>query len=254
MEQLDAAKRLLIESYYSDDQSLRELAKQQGRSYDAVRKAVYRAAHLGGLHRVGVASEGDGRMSRHAPVSHSSREEIYRLASAVLARDISAAEFQRFEHLVTHNAAACDWYVEFMCDAYNLRTHPKLGPANTANPPITVFPSDDNSDVTQRATAPPVLGLLGGAWHGTVGYFSSGWPLAYLVATAIFGVGLLIGSRIYVSQPEQIAGNRRCPAGRSSSRRWSLSVESRAWSIASGRPHVLLRSATTALSWAAGLP
>ena len=36
MEQLDEAKRLLIESYYSDDQSLRELAKQQGRSYDAV--------------------------------------------------------------------------------------------------------------------------------------------------------------------------------------------------------------------------
>ena len=144
-------------------------------------------------------------MSRHAPVSHSSREEIYRLASAMLARDISAAEFQRFEHLVTHDAAACDWYVEFMCDAYNLRTHPKLGPVNTANPPIAVFSSDDNRGATRPAPAPPVLGLLGGAWHGTVGYFSSGWPLAYLVATVIFGVGLLIGSRIPVSQPAQIA-------------------------------------------------
>ena len=36
-------------------------------------------------------------------------------------------------------------------------------------------------------------------------YVSSGWPLAYLVATVIFGVGLVIGSRIYVSHPEQVA-------------------------------------------------
>jgi len=28
---------------------------------------------------------------------------------------------------------------------------------------------------------------------GAIGYFSSGWPAAYLVATVIFGIGLLIG-------------------------------------------------------------
>ena len=151
-------------------------------------------------------------MSRHAPVSHSSREEIYRLAGAVLARDISATEFQRFEHLVTHDVAACDWYVEFMCDAYNLRTRPKLGPVNVANLPIAVFPSDDNRGVTRPAPAPPVIGLLGGAWHGTVGYFSSGWPLAYLVATVIFGVGLLVGSVVHVSQPAQVARQSSVPS------------------------------------------
>ena len=40
----------------------------------------------------------------------------------------------------------------------------------------------------------PVLTSLGAAVHGTVGYISSGWPVAYLIATVIFGVGLLIGS------------------------------------------------------------
>lgn len=45
IEELDEARRSLIESYYSDERSLRELAKQLGRSYDAVRKAFYRA-HL----------------------------------------------------------------------------------------------------------------------------------------------------------------------------------------------------------------
>jgi RNA polymerase sigma-70 factor (ECF subfamily) len=42
MEKLDEPKRQLIESYYSEHQSLQDLARQQGRSYDAVRKAVYR--------------------------------------------------------------------------------------------------------------------------------------------------------------------------------------------------------------------
>ena len=40
----------------------------------------------------------------------------------------------------------------------------------------------------------PLLGFLGNAIHGTVGYFSSGWPVAYLMATVIFGLGLLVGS------------------------------------------------------------
>ncbi len=43
MERLNETKRSLIESYYSEGDSLRTLAKEQGRSYDAVRKAVYRA-------------------------------------------------------------------------------------------------------------------------------------------------------------------------------------------------------------------
>ena len=39
----------------------------------------------------------------------------------------------------------------------------------------------------------------------TSGFFSSGWPVAYLIATVIFGIGLLIGSLIPVSQPVQVA-------------------------------------------------
>ena len=43
--------------------------------------------------------------------------------------------------------------------------------------------------------------------HGTIGYFSEGMPLAYLMATVITGLGLLIGSLIHVSSPEQVARN-----------------------------------------------
>ena len=66
------------------------------------------------------------------------------------------------------------------------------------------------------------LGPPGSAWHGTVGYFSSGWPVAYLAATVIFGVGLLIGSLMHVSQPAQVARQSSvCPCRSLPSRRWS---------------------------------
>ena len=52
---------------------------------------------------------------------------------------------------------------------------------------------------------PSPQGFLGSAYHDTLSYFSSGWPVAYLVATVIFGFGLLIGSLVPVSQPEQVA-------------------------------------------------
>jgi RNA polymerase sigma-70 factor, ECF subfamily len=43
MEKLDAAKRSLLESYCIGEQSLRDLAREMGRSYESVRKTVYRA-------------------------------------------------------------------------------------------------------------------------------------------------------------------------------------------------------------------
>jgi hypothetical protein len=49
-------------------------------------------------------------------------------------------------------------------------------------------------------------------WHGTVGYFSSGWPVAYLVATVVVGIGMLIGSRIPAFWPQQIAKRSSLPS------------------------------------------
>ena len=42
---------------------------------------------------------------------------------------------------------------------------------------------------SQQHNPLPGLSFLGNMAHGTVGYFSSGWPVAYLVATVILGLG-----------------------------------------------------------------
>ena len=50
----------------------------------------------------------------------------------------------------------------------------------------------------------PIVGFLGGAFNSVASHMSQGWPLAYLLATVIFGIGLLIGSLTPVSSPDQI--------------------------------------------------
>jgi hypothetical protein len=56
-----------------------------------------------------------------------------------------------------------------------------------------------------RAGSSPVAGFFPTTVHGTFGYFSAGWPVAYLIATVIFGIGLLVGGLVRVSQPERVA-------------------------------------------------
>ena len=63
---------------------------------------------------------------------------------------------------------------------------------------------DQGQEPVPLAISPP-FPFLSTTLPGTVGYFSSGWPVAYLIATVIFGFGLLIGSLVPVSQPEQVA-------------------------------------------------
>ena len=57
----------------------------------------------------------------------------------------------------------------------------------------------------EQRQSPPALSFFSTTLPGTVGFFSSGWPVAYLIATVICGVSLLIGSLTPVSQPEQVA-------------------------------------------------
>ena len=61
----------------------------------------------------------------------------------------------------------------------------------------------------------PALGFLGNVTHGAFTYFSEGWPLAYLLSTIIFVVGLGIFSLMTVRHHTQIAEQLSTPFTRS---------------------------------------
>ena len=50
-------------------------------------------------------------------------------------------------------------------------------------------------------------------FHGTLDFFSSGWPVAYFIAAAVLGIGLLIGAFTYVSRPEEVVHKDQSPPG-----------------------------------------
>ena len=78
----------------------------------------------------------------------------------------------------------------------------------------SVVLASDKSSAPRMKTSPPIpFGFLSTTLPGTVGWFSSDWPVAYLVATVIFGIGLLIGSVVQVSEPAQIAQRSLVPVG-----------------------------------------
>ena len=75
---------------------------------------------------------------------------------------------------------------------------------------LEMFRSDAPADrqTAQRSRPPsPTVPFLAAPLRNTLGYFSEGLPLAYLLATVVTGLGLLIGSMIPASHPEQVAHN-----------------------------------------------
>ncbi len=149
-------------------------------------------------------------MSDTVPPTNTSREEVYRLANAVLSLEISDAEARRLEHLVVHDRAACQWYVEFMCDAYNLHARMKVGRRLSACDPLTAVPTveeDDAAESPHTAALPPI-GVPFVGVRSSDNYSSWGRPIVYsaaiaLIAIITFGIGMMVGSVTYVPQLEQ---------------------------------------------------
>jgi hypothetical protein len=67
------------------------------------------------------------------------------------------------------------------------------------------LPATIEDDRTSSSSISPVVNLFDAPGHATVGYFSSGWPIAYLIATVVFAVGLLVGTLVHVSPNKEFA-------------------------------------------------
>ncbi len=146
--------------------------------------------------------------------SEPSREHVYRLANSMLCGDITGSEAHELECLVASDPTVRRWYIEFICDATNIRAYsasmervadPGVRPSFPSNArylPIDSEPESTGNDALVHTPFP--ADLLENPFSNTAGSFSS-WPLAYLIATAIFAVGALIGTFTHVSRPVEVA-------------------------------------------------
>jgi hypothetical protein len=71
----------------------------------------------------------------------------------------------------------------------------ELGVSDPSDCDVTRAKTPSTTSITFLSTTPP----------STVGFFSSGWPVAYLIATVVVGIGLWISSVTPAFYPQQIA-------------------------------------------------
>jgi hypothetical protein len=137
---------------------------------------------------------------------------LLELFAAIRDDGASSDQWSEFEATLLQDAQAVDCYVRFMQLHVLLEERFNAGPAHR-NPFDSPLPHEDASRHA-AATISTLPGIPSNLLQGTVGFFSSGWPVAYLIATVILGFGLAIGAVTHVSQPVQVvSGYLPSPSG-----------------------------------------
>ena len=148
-------------------------------------------------------------ISSAAPTS-----EFFELMCMLSEGQISAEQADRLEELLWADPANQAYYVDFMLLVTGLhRTRGSSG-TQARSPAIDHGGTVEDESCRNQPSVPSsyIPTFLSATIPSTFSYFSSGWPLAYLLATVIFGIGLFIGSIIHVSQPEQVAQRSAFPS------------------------------------------
>jgi hypothetical protein len=146
--------------------------------------------------------------------SPANADRLMLLASAVCDEIASEAELAELDALLVTSETArlryldcCTMHIALGLELQAGRAVRKAFEQIDLGPASRTFSRSAAQTAASPASLPvsvSTLGSLGNAIRGTAGDFSQGWPVAYLVATVIFGMGLVIGSLMRVSQPVQL--------------------------------------------------
>ncbi len=137
------------------------------------------------------------------------RDELYGYINALCEEQLDEVGRQRLEEMLVASEEAQWLYIFEMNLHANLVLDHRCEPDEVAVVESSAEPDLSPLLVTSPLPSPasPVLGFLGGAYHGTIGFFSQEVPFSLLIATFVTGLGLLAGSLVYVSQPKSMAKN-----------------------------------------------
>ena len=164
-------------------------------------------------------------------------DRVSELVGAICDENASENVFAELDSMVLSDQASCRHYLNY-CRLHvalrlELRAHRATQKLHEQIDIESVVPALSEFTLRMRDPRRPCPSLSSPPrFTARSGYLSSDWPVAYLAATVIFGIGLLIGSLVPVSQPAQIARQSvPLPLPSPLSPRWSAA--SPAWSIAS---------------------
>ena len=134
-------------------------------------------------------------------------DEVGRLAALLLDGEFDSEDRRRLEQMLSSDEESLSYYENYV-EIHSL-LHWQHGLAERCE--TGFLQPDPPCDSCPPVSTFPAIALFDGATDKATSYFSSGWPVAYMIATVICGVGLLVGSLIPVSQPEQVARQSSLP-------------------------------------------
>ena len=125
--------------------------------------------------------------------------------------ELTADQAARIEVLATADPTICDRYIRWSFTFAGLRScgislesgsacsteRLNMGSPGEYAPPCS---TDSSSEELFPATS-PTIAVPADSLHNTFNYLSSGWPMAYLVATAMVAIGLWGLSNTYIAPP-----------------------------------------------------
>ena len=156
----------------------------------------------------------------------SAARQAHELIHRYLIEEAQASDVAELDQLLLHDAEVADAFVEAawfdaLLQAAHTRRSQLSGIELLAAKEHSVIDPDAQPHLrseTLRGPVPvpvppmaavssplgyPVIALADHSVFGAAGDSFSGWPVAYLVATVVFGVGLIVGALVHVSQPVQ---------------------------------------------------
>ena len=142
-----------------------------------------------------------------------SASRIFDITGAICDENASESEFAEMDSYLLADHAACNRYLGYCWMHVALTMELQIQRAvqeverqiSTGSTIPSIPVASDLGTANVNTTASPISAFPASVWNRTLSYSSSGWPVAYLVATVIFGIGLAIGAFTHVSPPTQVA-------------------------------------------------
>ena len=129
--------------------------------------------------------------------------------------DASPEDLAQIEQMVRNDKELCWAYICYSHVNAGLRWAPvelRLTPGEEETEPPLI---DGPFSLAASQAEPVAFPSLSAGFSSTVSYFSVGWPMAYLLATMIVGLGIAIAAVTHVSGPVQVVGPSISPSNSS---------------------------------------
>jgi hypothetical protein len=143
-------------------------------------------------------------------------ERLFELAGMICDGSASDTELSELDACLRDDPLSRDRYLGYCWMHVSLATELQMQQAvqqvhrqisaGPVIPPVIVANDFGTTAIETPVSAPVSVPAM--IWRNSMGFVSSGWPVAYMVATVVLGIGIVVGLLLRVSAPVEVVSQR----------------------------------------------